>query len=351
GEAEAALAELKGQAGGLAADKAVARDRLDELRRQVAALEERRREADGRDAAAARAELAEAEARRDEAQQELGMAKGAVARAERSLAEAEAGESSAPAQIRALAAAGIDAVGLLDAVELDEDVRERWEAALWPYREAVVVAAGDLDAAAAALKGMPGSMIVPAGGDAARPEGDARLPRGVRCERPLGAFFAARGGEAIAAGATVSQGSLERRAGVVIVGGFAEPVTGRVARVEAARAALEAAKESLERARQATSDAAADVALAARRLAGARAAEELDEVQATMVELRERLEDIAASEARLGPRLGAAEQSLRRLQAKADTRALELDRLRGRKEAHERERDKLRRASAELADK
>lgn len=351
GEAEAALAELKGQAGGLAADKAVARDRLDELRRQVAALEERRREADGRDAAAARAELAEAEARRDEAQQELGMAKGAVARAERSLAEAEAGESSAPAQIRALAAAGIDAVGLLDAVELDEDVRERWEAALWPYREAVVVAAGDLDAAAAALKGMPGSMIVPAGGDAARPEGDARLPRGVRCERPLGAFFAALGGEAIHAGATVSQGSLERRAGVVIVGGFAEPVTGRVARVEAARAALEAAKESLERARQATSDAAADVALAARRLAGARAAEELDEVQATMVELRERLEDIAASEARLGPRLGAAEQSLRRLQAKADTRALELDRLRGRKEAHERERDKLRRASAELADK
>src|SRR5690606_5444790 len=84
GEAEAALAELKGQAGGLAADKAVARDRLDELRRQVAALEERRREADGRDAAAARAELAEAEARRDEAQQELGMATGAAARAERS---------------------------------------------------------------------------------------------------------------------------------------------------------------------------------------------------------------------------------------------------------------------------
>src|SRR5690606_25372773 len=303
------------------------------------------------DAAAARAELAEAEARRDEAQQELGMAKGAVARAERSLAEAEAGESSAPAQIRALAAAGIDAVGLLDAVERKVDVGARWEAARWPYREAGVVAAGDLAAAAAALKGMPGSMIVPAGGDAARPEGDARLPRGVRCERPLGAFFAALGGEAIHAGAAVSQGSLERRAGVVIVGGFAEPVTGRVARVEAARAALEAAKESLERARQATSDAAADVALAARRLAGARAAEELDEVQATMVELRERLEDIAASEARLGPRLGAAEQFLRRLQAKADTRALELDRLRGRKEAHERERDKLRRASAELADK
>lgn len=71
-EAGAVLAELKGQAAQLGADKAVARDRLDELRRRVSALEDRRREADGRDAEKARAELAEAEARRDEAQQEYG---------------------------------------------------------------------------------------------------------------------------------------------------------------------------------------------------------------------------------------------------------------------------------------
>ncbi|TDC46572.1 chromosome partitioning protein ParA [Actinomadura sp. KC345] len=328
-EADAALAELKGQADELGADKAVARNRLDELRRQVSALEERRREADGRDGDAARAGLAEAEARRDEAQQEFGMAKGAVARAERSLAEAEAGESSAPGQIRALAAEGIAAVGLLDAVELAEDVRERWEAALWPYREAVVVGTDDLDAAVAALTGMPGSMIVPADGGARN-----GLPEGVSCEPSLGGFFAALGGQG---------------PGVVIVGGFAEPVTGRVARVRAARAGLEAAKDALERAREATSDAAADVALAGRRLAGARAAEELDQVRARMAELRERLEDLAGGEARLGPRLGSAEQALRRLQAKADTRALEIDRLRGRKDAHERERDTIRRASSELA--
>ncbi|TYK45891.1 chromosome partitioning protein ParA [Actinomadura decatromicini] len=343
-EAGAALAELKGQAGQLAAEKAVARDRLDELRRQVSALEERQREADGRDGAAARAELAAAEARRDEAQQELGMAKGAVARAERSLAEAEAGEGSAPAQIRALAAEGIAAVGLLDAVELADGVRERWEAALWPYREAVVVSADDLAAAVAALKNMPGSMIVPA--DTPTGPTGGGLPDGVRCEPPLGRFFAALAGDPVHSGDTAEGG-----AGVVVVGGFAEPVTGRVARVRAAHAALETAREALERARRATSDAAADVALAGRRLAGAGAADELDAVRDAMTELRERLEELAAGEARLGPRLGAAEQTLRRLQAKADTRALEIDRLRGRREAHERERDKVRRASAELADK
>ncbi|GAA2588419.1 chromosome partitioning protein ParA [Actinomadura fulvescens] len=330
-EAAAALADLKGRAEQIGADKAVARNRMDDLRRQISAMEERQREADGRDAETAQRELAAAEARRDEAQQEFGMAKGAVARAERELAEAEAGESSAPAQIRALAAAGIAAVGLLDAVELAEDVRDRWETALWPYREAVVVGAADLPAATAALRGLPGSMIVPADGDL------AGHPEGVRSDRPLRGFFTA----------LESGGGT----GVVIVGGFPEPVTGRVARVEAARAAVRTAREGLEQARQRTSDAAADVALAGRRLTGARAAAELELLRETMTGLREQLEDLAGSEAKLGPRLGSAEQTLRRLQAKADTRALEVDRLRGRREAHERDRDQVRAKLSELADR
>ncbi|MFC5746458.1 chromosome partitioning protein ParA [Actinomadura rugatobispora] len=334
-EAGAALADLKGQADTLGADKAVARNRLEELRHQVSALEERLREADGRDVDAASRELAEAEARRDEAQQRFGMAKGAVARAERAVAAAEAGESSAPAQIRALAGAGIAAVGLLDSVELAPEVRDRWEAALWPYREAVVVGPGDLDGAAEALAGLPGSMIVPADAETAGEAGGH--PEGVRCVRPLTGFFTALDG---------GDGT-----GVVIVGGFPEPVTGREARMRAARAALEEAGEALGEARRGAEDAAADVAVAGRRLTAARAASELQAVRERMVELRERLEELAGGEARLGPRLGAAEQTLRRLQAKADTRALEVDRLRGRREGHERERDRIRSASAELADR
>ncbi|WP_395104925.1 chromosome partitioning protein ParA [Actinomadura sp. SCN-SB] len=338
-EADAALAGLKGQADTLGADKAVARNRLEELRRRVSALEDRLREADGRDAATAARELAEAEARRDEAQQRFGMAKGAVDRARRALAEAEAGESSAPEQIRALAGAGIAAVGLLDAVELAGEVRDRWEAALWPYRAAVVVGPDDLGSAAEALRALPGSMIVPAdaGLDVRRAAETPGLPDGVRCVLPLSRFFSALEG---------GTGT-----GVVVIGGFPEPVTGRVARVQAARAALEAAQHSLAEAEERAEGAAADVALAARRLDAARAADELASVRERMAELRERLEELAGSEARLGPRLGAAEQTLRRLQAKADTRALEIDRLRARREAHERDRDRVRAASADLADK
>jgi len=336
-EASAVLAELKGQAERIGEDKAVARDRLEELRRQAAALEERRREADGRTEETAAKELADAEARRDEAQQALGMAKARLAQAERDLAAAEAGRSGAPAQIGALAEAGVPAVGLLDAIELAEPVRERWERALWPYRDAVVVAERDLAAAVAALRELPGSMLVPAQGPLTGEVTGEGLPEGVRCRAALGRFFSALSGT--------------DPAGVVVVGGFPEPVTGRAVRVQAARAALEEARAALEEARRQVADASAEVTLAMRRLAGARAGTELTGVQEAMAGLRERLESLATGEAMLGPRLGAAEQTVRRLQAKADTRALEIDRLRGRREAHERTRDRLREQAAELAER
>ncbi|MGI8332227.1 chromosome partitioning protein ParA [Actinomadura scrupuli] len=356
-EAGAALADLKGQAEKLGEDKAVDRNRLEELRHRVAALEDRRREADGRDVPAAEKEITDAEGRRDEAQQAVGLAMGRVAQAERDLAAAEAGESSAQVQIRTLAAAGIAAAGLLDSVDLDAAVRDRWETALWPYREAVVVAAGDVEAAVSALRALPGSMIVPAGreltGDAgtpgsarpsrpgsqagSRPAGAEEVAEGVRCRLALEGFFAALGGP---------DGT-----GVVVVGGFAEPVTGRVARVQAARTALTAAQDALEQARRRAADAASDVALAGRRLAGARAGEQLTELRERMSGLREHLERLAGTESRLGPKLGAAEQAVRRLQARADTRALEIDRLRGRRETHQRIRDRVREQTAELADR
>jgi hypothetical protein len=335
-EATSVLAELKGQAEKLGEDKAVDRNRLEEVRRQIASLEDRRREADGRDVATAQRELAAAEARRDEAQQAVGLAKGRLAEAERDLAAAEAGESSAPAQIRALATAGVAAVGLLDAVELASGVRDRWEAALWPYREAVVVGSGDVDAALAALKSLPGSMIVPADAPLTEPS-TGTLPEGVSCRLELARFFTALAGAS--------------PVDVVVVGGFPEPVTGRVARVQAARSALGAAEDALAAARAAAGDAASDVSLAGRRLAGARAGEQLAGLQERMAGLREHLEQLASTEARLGPKLGAAEQTLRRLQARADTRALEADRLRGRKEVHERTRDKAREQATELAER
>jgi hypothetical protein len=348
-EAAAVLAELKGRAEQIGEDRAVARNRLEELRRQVTSLEERQREADGRDVATAEEERAAAEERRDEAQQSLGLAKGRLTRAEHDLAAAEAGEGSAPDQIRALGAAGVAAVGLLDAVELDEAVRDRWERALWPYRDAVVVASGNVEAAAEALRALPGSIIVPAdgeqlhdhGGEGAGAEGPggltAELLDGVRCRLALRRFFTAlEGGDGT---------------GAVVVGGFAEPMTGRVARLQRAQVALDDATAALEEARERASAAASEVARALRRLDAARAGERLRGVRERMGGLREHLEGLATTEARLGPELGAAEQSVRRLQAKADTRALEIDRLRTRRDAHERTRDKAREQVAEIGDR
>ncbi|MBC6468243.1 chromosome partitioning protein ParA [Actinomadura alba] len=351
-EATGVLAELKGQAEQIGEDKAVARNRLEELRRQASGLEDRQREADGRDVPAAEKERHAAEGRRDEAQQDLGLAKGRLAQAERDLAAAEAGESTAGDQIHALTAAGVPAVGLLDAVELDEAVRDRWERALWPYREAVVVASGDVDAAVGALGGLPGSMIVPAEGDLPRDQDEpcAELPEGVRCRLALRRFFTVLDGDR-GDGGDGDGGGGHHAGAVVVVGGFPEPVTGRAARVQAARAALDGARDALDDTRRRASDAAAEVALAARRLEAARAAERLLEVRDRMTGLREQLEALATSEARLGPKLGAAEQSVRRLQARADTMALELDRLRGRRDAHERTRDKARELVAELTAK
>jgi hypothetical protein len=336
-EAAAALAELKARAEQIGEDKAVARDRLEELRRQVASLEDRQREADGRDVPTAEEERAAAAERRDEAQQDLGLAKGRVAQAERDLAAAQAGESDARDQIHALAAAGVPAVGLLDAVELGTAVRDRWETALWPYREAVVVGSGDVAAATAALRDLPGSVIVPADRDRVDDHAGADgLPEGVGARPALERFFAALDGG--------------HPAGAVVVGGFPEPVTGRVARVQAAGTALDDAHESLERARERASEASAEVTRATRRLDAARAGERLRDLREQMTGLRGQLEGLAGAEARLGPKLGAAEQSVRRLQARADTRALEIDRLRGRRDAHERARGRAREQIAELAD-
>ncbi|MCW2902737.1 MAG: Chromosome segregation ATPase-like protein [Streptosporangiaceae bacterium] len=337
-EAATTLAELKGQTEQIGADKAVARNRLEELRRQVTSLEDRRRDADGRDVATAEEERAVASDRRDEAQQALGQAKGRVAQAERDLAAAEAGESSAPDQIRALAAAGLSGVGLLDAVELGEAVRDRWETALWPYREAVVVGAEDVEPAVAALRGLPGSMIVPTdGADLQDHGGEGGLPEGVGSRLALDRLFRALEGE--------------DGIGVVVIGGFPAPVTGRVARVRGTEATLRDAGEALERARERTLEAAAEVAQADRRLDAARAGERLRVLRERATGLREHLEGLATTEAMLGPKLAAAEQSVRRLQAKADTGALELDRLRGRRDTHERTRVKALEQVAELADR
>src|SRR5690606_2551577 len=169
GEARKELAALQARAAKLDADRAVAENTLDELRARIPALEEKRRFADGRDVPAAERELRESRLRLNEALKALGVADREVASARAALDDAEGGPAAA--QLTTLASAGIPASGLLDALDVAEQARDHAvhadapaleELRNWPGEHAVIVDAGQLEAAAEALRGLPGSVLVSA---------------------------------------------------------------------------------------------------------------------------------------------------------------------------------------------
>lgn len=218
--------------------------------------------ADGRTLDEAAAELAAANAAVQAAHRRKGVTEQAQAQARAALAAAERGEDVAVAQVRALRAAGIAGVPLVDAVTLSEAERAEWEPRLLPYRHAVVVT--DVPGALAALSEVPGTLVI---------EAD---PAALTVTRFLSVL-----GERAAAG------GIDTDAGVHGVAGFAEAMTGRAGRIAAAREAVEATADadaladadahSAERARDRASD----------RVIAARAAEEADDLDGQIRRLRE----------------------------------------------------------------
>src|SRR5690606_480941 len=225
------LAEFQARAAKLDADRAVAENTADELRGRIPALEEARRFADGRDVPGAERELREARLRLNEALKALGVADQEVASARAALDDAEGGPAAA--QLDALAQAGVPASGLLDALDVAEQARESsgrrksggpalGELRHWPGEHAVIVDAGRQAEATAALRELPGSVLVSA-------------------------------------------------AGVSVVGAFDGVATGREARIKAAEQRLNRAMDSQDTAAQAVREAEEAVTLAQRRLDGANA--------------------------------------------------------------------------------
>ncbi|MDX3111534.1 hypothetical protein PW035_62800, partial [Nonomuraea angiospora] len=121
-QARKELAALQARAAKLDADRAVAENSADELRGLIPALEETRRFADGRDVPTAERELQEVRLRLNEALKALGVADQEVSSAQAALDDAEGGPAAA--QLNALAAAGIGATGLLDALDVAEQARD-----------------------------------------------------------------------------------------------------------------------------------------------------------------------------------------------------------------------------------
>jgi len=321
--------ELAVQAAELADDEAFTRrqqaamstfGRLDsedrELGNQIAALEqqiedadrllraarETARDADGRDEPAADRERAEADAALEAAVKAVGVAEKALSDAQASLRDAESGRDLARQQIEILAAEGIGAIGLLDAVVLDEPDRARWEAALWPYREAAVVDSAQLSRASQFLAGMPGSILIAA--NLATPAPHGTLPGSADPGYDLRGFLAALDAR------TTARSDPDRvhdDAGIVVIGGFSQPATGRAARIAAAREQVSQKSAEHHDAVEAQKSAGQTVTSAERRQKGARAAAEAARLEAQAGGLREK--DRATRDARLklAPALSAAQ--------------------------------------------
>ncbi|MFG1956501.1 chromosome partitioning protein ParA [Nonomuraea sp. NPDC049028] len=332
-EARKELAAMQARAAKLDADRAVAENSADELRGLIPALEETRRFSDGRDVPTAERELREARLRLNEALKALGVADREVASAQAALDDAEGGPAAA--QLNALAAAGVVATGLLDAMDVAEQARDyshahgdsagrpspkaagraAGQAAAgaaggavanaggaglgleqlrgWPHEHAVIVDAGQLEAAAAALVELPGSVLVSA-------------------------------------------------AGVSVVGAFDGEATGREARIKAAEHRLNRAKDTQETAAQTVRDGEEGVAEGQRRLEGAQAGVRLAELETKLAGRRARLGELTTALEELAPAVAEAERQAAALDFRARTKDIEIERLEGRRQRHEGERARSR---------
>ncbi|MEV4284315.1 chromosome partitioning protein ParA [Nonomuraea bangladeshensis] len=336
-EARKELAALQARAAKLDADRAVADNSADELRGRIPALEQSRRFADGRDVPAAERELREARLRLNEALKALGVADQEVASAQAALDDAEGGPAAA--QLNALAAAGVGATGLLDALDVAEQARDN--AAHTPGRTRTAGQTGAPGKAGAAEQ-------AGTAGQAGRSVGQVVGLRGWPHEHAV-IVDAARLGEAAEALAGLPGSVLVSAAGVSVVGAFEGVATGREARIKAAEQRLHRAKDAQETAAQAVHDAEEAVAEAQRRLDGAQAGVRLAEVEAKLAERRARLTELNAAVEELAPKVAEAERLAGALDFRARTRDMEIERLEGRRQRHESERAQARDQEAKVA--
>ncbi|WP_116947205.1 coiled-coil domain-containing protein [Jiangella endophytica] len=292
----------------LEAAQLAATQHLERLSSAVRSLTDEARATDGRTPDVAATELAQARTALEEAIAGQAVARAAANEAGRRVTAAESGDDVAAEQVERLRAAGVDAAALVDVVAVDPAERDVWEPRLSPYREAVVVGRKDATKAAKALAGLPGSLLVLADG-----------------KRDLTTFLdavAARAGK----GAVVDEA-----AGVLAIGGFAEPITGQPARVAAAQEAHRELTEALDAAVTVVEQARTTLARAETRAKAADAAEraaalqdEIGDLRAANAERQEHRDalapDLTAAESAYAHELGVHNSREERITSLRDTR-------------------------------
>ncbi|MER7370820.1 chromosome partitioning protein ParA, partial [Nonomuraea wenchangensis] len=251
----------------------------------------------------------------------------------------------AAAQLNALAAAGVGATGLLDALDVAEQARDN---ATHTPGQAGTAAQTGTDAQTSTAGQAGAARQTGAAGQAGRAVGQVVGLRGWPHEHAV-IVDAARLGEAAEALAGLPGSVLVSAAGVSVVGAFEGVATGREARIKAAEQRLHRAKDAQETAAQAVGDAEEAVAEAQRRLDGAQAGVRLAEVEARLAERRARLTELNAAVEELAPKVAEAERLAGALDFRARTRDMEIERLEGRRQRHEGERAQARDQEAKVA--
>jgi hypothetical protein len=215
--------------------------------------------------------------------------------------------------IELLRGRNIESIGLLDAAEFPQDIRGVWEARLWPWRDAVVVAAEDADDARDLLAAqLPGAQAVAAG---ACPE---RTPLRQRGRDALVEFFDRLEGETSTRGA---EGDVQYTGlGISVSGGFEPPVAGREARVKAARLILDQAQDALAKAVSALTLAGTQVTLAETNVKAAKAVVRLSEINSEMRDIATKISKIDETLGKLTAREAAAEEAWKKAHTELATR-------------------------------
>ncbi|MFH8360729.1 hypothetical protein ACH4FV_14185 [Streptomyces anulatus] len=274
---------------------------IEETDRRLRAAKEMARDADGRDEPTANEERADADVELEEAVKAVGVAEKALSDAETSLQDVESGKDLARQQIDVLAAEGIHSICLLDSVVLSAQQRPKWEPTLWPYREAAVVDSEDLDKASLLLAGVPGSTLIAA--NLTTSGGHVDLPDNANPLYDLSGFLTSLDTRVTS---RPSPDRVHDDAGIVIIGGFPSPVTGRTARIAAARERVRQKSDSRQQAETRWAAADQQVTAAQRRQKGARAAVEASQLNLLISSLRKRDQTTREERTKLALALGAA---------------------------------------------
>lgn len=301
-EAEERWKDLSGRDQQLDTDHQVTTGTLEGLAATHRELSEKARAADGRSVAQAQEEEATARAALEQALTDKGAAEAAEQQARARLTAAESGEDVAADELDVLRGEGVPSAALLDVIQLSPDQRRSWEPRLVPYRGAVVVPRSHADQARQKLAGRSGTILVVADPPPTHaPAARADLPASADSRFDLTTFLTV-----LAERAGDEPADIDIAAGVIVLDEFSEPLTGRAARIAAARAEHREKADLLADAEKLVGTTRFTLSRAAERTNAATAGEEARKTEQKMAELRAANQEREDRRAKLKPLLEAA---------------------------------------------